>query len=173
MRGGRSLLVLLVLAVGLGAYIYFVESKRDLTDPETRKDKVFAVETGKIEEVELRSPNGDTTLRKNGTTWQIVAPVAAAADEYTVSSLVSALETLEVQRTLAGESDVGWPVRSRPGSNLGRVQGRRRRDAAPAERRQQDADGLGPVRADRGTAEALSDRLAPRGHTESFDVRPA
>jgi hypothetical protein len=92
--------VLLVLAAGLGAYIYFVESKRDLTDPETRKDKVFAIETGKIEEVELRSPNGDTTLKKNGTTWQIVAPVTAAADEYTVSSLVSALETLEVQRTL-------------------------------------------------------------------------
>src|SRR5262245_44742229 len=100
MRGGRSLLALLVLAAGLGAYIYFVESKRDLTDPETRKDKVFAVETGKIEEVELHSPNGNTTLKKNGTTWQIVAPVTAAADEYTVNSLVSALETLEVQRTL-------------------------------------------------------------------------
>jgi hypothetical protein len=94
------LLVLLVLAAGLGAYIYFVESKRDLTDPETRKDKVFAVETGTIEEVQLRSPNGDTTLRKNGTTWQVAAPVTAAADEYTVSSLVSALETLEMQRSL-------------------------------------------------------------------------
>lgn len=100
MRSGKSLLVLLVLAAGLGAYIYFVESRRDLTDPETRKEKVFAVETGKIEEVDLRSPNGETTLKKNGTTWQIVAPVTAAADEYTVSSLVSALETLEVQRTL-------------------------------------------------------------------------
>ena len=98
MRGGRSLLVLLVLAAGLGAYIYFVESKRDLTDPATRKDKVFSVETGKIEEVQLRSPNGNTTLKKNGTTWQIVAPVTAAADEYTVSSLVYALETLEGAR---------------------------------------------------------------------------
>jgi hypothetical protein len=29
MRGGRSLLILLVVAVGLGAYAYFVESKRD------------------------------------------------------------------------------------------------------------------------------------------------
>ena len=96
MRSARSLLVLLVLGAGLGAYIYFVESKRDLTDPETRKEKVFTVEAGKIEEVELHSPNGDTTLKKNGTTWQIASPVTAAADEYTVSSLVSALETLEM-----------------------------------------------------------------------------
>jgi hypothetical protein len=100
MRGGRSLLVLLVLAAGLGAYIYFVESKRDLTDPETRKEKVFTVETGKIEEVELRTPKGDTTLKKNGTAWQIVAPVPAAADESTVSSIVSALETLEMQQSI-------------------------------------------------------------------------
>jgi hypothetical protein len=100
MRSGRSLLVLLVLGVGLGAYIYFVEGKRDLTGPETRKEKVFTVDTGKIEEIELRSPNGDTTLKKNGTTWQVVSPVTAAADEYTVSSVVSALETLEMQRSL-------------------------------------------------------------------------
>jgi hypothetical protein len=93
-------LVLLVLAAGLGAYIYFVESKRDLTDPDTRKDKVFTVETGTIEEVDIHGPNGNTTLKKNGTTWQIVAPVTAPADEYAVSSLVSALETLEVQRSL-------------------------------------------------------------------------
>ena len=100
MRALVPCLVLLVLAAGLGAYIYFVESKRDLTDPETRKEKVFTVETGKIEEVELRSPNGDTTLKKNGTTWQVVAPVTVPADESTVSSLVSALETLEMQRSL-------------------------------------------------------------------------
>ena len=29
MRGGRSFLILLVVALGLGGYIYFVESKRD------------------------------------------------------------------------------------------------------------------------------------------------
>lgn len=101
MRGARSLLVLLVLAAGLGAYIYFVESGRDLTDPETRKEKVFAIEPGKIEEVELRSVSGDTTtLKKNDQTWQIVKPVTTAADQYTVSSVVSALETLEMERSL-------------------------------------------------------------------------
>ena len=42
MRGGRSLLVLLVVALGLGAYIYFVESKRDPAGADA-KEKAFSV----------------------------------------------------------------------------------------------------------------------------------
>jgi len=101
MRGSRSLLVLLVLAAGLGAYIYFVESKRDLADPEAKKDKVFSVETGKIEEIEVRGVSKETTtVRKTGDTWQVVAPITAEADQSVVSSLVSSLETLEMQKSL-------------------------------------------------------------------------
>ena len=42
MRGGWSTLALVAAALGLGAYIYFVESKRPDTEA---KEKVFAVET--------------------------------------------------------------------------------------------------------------------------------
>lgn len=101
MRGGRSLLILLVLALGLGGYIYFVESKRDLTDAETKKAKVFSIETGKIDELQVTSASGEVTaLKKSGDTWQIVKPVAATADSGAVSSLVSTIETLEQQRSL-------------------------------------------------------------------------
>lgn len=101
MRGARSLLALLVVGLGLGAYIYFVESERDLTDPETRKERVFAIETGTIEEIELKTATGEaTTLRRSGEAWQIVAPVTAPADEFAVSSIVSAIETLDLQRAL-------------------------------------------------------------------------
>ena len=98
MRGGRSLLVLVVLALGLGAYIYFVESKRDPTATEVR-DRVFTVETSAIEEVTLQSAAGQTTtLKKTGTEWQIVAPVVAPADSGVMESLLSSLSTLEIQR---------------------------------------------------------------------------
>lgn len=102
MRGSRSLLALLVIALGLGAYIYFVESKRDLTDPATKKEKVFAgLEPGKIEEIEVHSAAGEvTTLKKTGDTWQIVAPIVAPADQPAASAIVSALESLEMQRSL-------------------------------------------------------------------------
>src|SRR5262245_49410933 len=101
MRGPRSLLVLLVLALGVGAYAYFVESKKDLTDPSTKRDKVFKVETGKIDDVEVHAVSGDVTkLKKTGDEWQIVAPVTVTADQSTANSLVSTLETLEMQKTL-------------------------------------------------------------------------
>jgi hypothetical protein len=101
MRSGRSLLVLLALAAGLGAYIYFVEAKREPSGaPETR-DKVFTVESSAIEEIEIRSATGQaTTLKKTGTDWQIVAPVTAPADSSTVESLLSSLASLEVQRVV-------------------------------------------------------------------------
>jgi hypothetical protein len=98
MRGVRSLLVLLVLAVGLGAYIYFVEAERDLSDPTTKKSKAFTVDTSKVEEIEVRAINGDTTtIKKNGTDWQITAPAGVETDATAVNSLVSSLESLEVQ----------------------------------------------------------------------------
>ncbi len=101
MRGGKSLVVLLVLALGLGAYIYFVEAKRDLTDPALKKEKIFAVDSAKVEEIEVKAASGEVTkLKKNGTTWQIVAPATMEADQSEVSTLLTTLESLEIQRTL-------------------------------------------------------------------------
>ena len=48
MRGIRSFLVLFAVAAGLGAYLYFVESKRDPSDAE-KKEKVFTVGADKID----------------------------------------------------------------------------------------------------------------------------
>src|SRR5262245_41844708 len=101
MRGGRSFLILLVLALGLGGYAYFVESKRDQTDPTTVKTKVFGLEAGKIEEVRVTASSGETTtLKKNGTDWQIVAPEALPADTAVAGSLVTAVEMLDMQSVL-------------------------------------------------------------------------
>jgi hypothetical protein len=98
MRGLRSFLVLLAVLIGLGAYVYFVESKRDPLDTGPKKDKVFAVEADKIEELTIRSESGDkTTLRKTGDDWQIVDPVTARPDSAEVSGLTTNLATLEIQ----------------------------------------------------------------------------
>lgn len=99
MRGGRSFLALLAILLGLGAYLYFVESKRDPTDPAEKRDKVFALEADKIEEVSIKSEAGQrTTLRKNGTDWEIVEPTTAKADAAEISGITTNLSTLEQQR---------------------------------------------------------------------------
>jgi Domain of unknown function (DUF4340) len=100
MRGLRSFLVLLVVAIGLGAYLYFVESKREPGSAD-RKDKVFTVEADKIEEITVKSESGDrTTLRKSGSDWQIVQPVATASDGAAASGLTTNISTLEIQRII-------------------------------------------------------------------------
>ena len=100
MRGLRSFLVLIVIGAGLGAYLYFVESKRDPSDAD-KKEKVFTVESEKIDELNVKSESGErTTLRKTDKEWQIVAPVAAQPDSAAVSGLTSNLSSLELQRVI-------------------------------------------------------------------------
>ena len=100
MRGLRSFLLLLVVGAGLGAYVYFVESKRDPSDAD-KKDKVFSIESDKIDELVVKSESGErTTLKKAGTEWKIVEPVAAESDGAAVSGLTSNLSTLEIQRVI-------------------------------------------------------------------------
>jgi hypothetical protein len=104
MQRGRSFLIMMLVALGLGAYIYFVEMKREpaSADDTPAKEKVFAIEPGKIEEVEVRAESGDvTTVRKTGDTWQIAAPQTLEADATEVGGLVSTIESLERQRVIA------------------------------------------------------------------------
>ena len=80
MRGLRSTLALLVVLVGLGAYIYFVTSKQDGTAAASDEKKVFqsASSPTSIEELKIKSEAGDvTTVQKEGDGWQIVAPITA------------------------------------------------------------------------------------------------
>ena len=74
MRGLRSLIVLLVIAIPLGWSTY-----RDSTKPADsgapKRDKVFTVDADKIEEISLKSESGERTrLQKAGNEWKIVAP---------------------------------------------------------------------------------------------------
>ncbi len=100
MRGLRSFLLLLIVGAGLGAYLYFVESKRDPGDAD-KKEKVFTVESEKIDELTVKAESGErTSLKKTGAEWQIVAPVAAPTDSGTVSGLTGNLSSLELQRVI-------------------------------------------------------------------------
>jgi len=99
MGRGRSTLILFVVAVALGAYLYFVESKRTIPD-ENAKKKVFSTEAAKINQLEVKSSSGELTgLRKGANdTWTLVKPVEAAADRNGASDIVTSLANLEEER---------------------------------------------------------------------------
>ena len=99
MRGLRSFLLLLVVGVPLVGYAVY-ESRRDAPESD-KKDKVFSVEADKIEEITVKSESGEqTTVRKSGTDWQIVQPIAAKSDGAEVTGLTSGLAGLEQQRLI-------------------------------------------------------------------------
>ncbi len=103
MRGLRSLLSILVVFLGLAAYVYFVESKRTPASEEEPKDKVFQVESDDIRELRITADNGDTTTLTKagvGSAWQVVEPLEASADSTEVSGIVTNLASLEIQRVV-------------------------------------------------------------------------
>src|SRR5216684_6696865 len=101
MRGLRSTIALLVVLIGLGAYIYFVVSKKsDSTAP--KQEKLFAsLEASKLGELKVKSESGDvTTLKKDGDVWKIVAPIQTAAADTEATGVANALGDIDVVRVV-------------------------------------------------------------------------
>lgn len=94
-----STLILLVVALGLGGYLYFVESERPVAD-ENAKTKVFTYDSTKINQLQIKSSTGEVTALRKGANdvWTIVQPTNAPADRDAVSDLVTNLANLEEQR---------------------------------------------------------------------------
>jgi hypothetical protein len=99
MRSAKPLATLVVLLAGLGAYIYFVESKKE-PGAEDARPKVFEVSAEKIAELTVRSGGDRTVLRKTDGQWRIVEPVQVKADEGEVSGLTGSLASAENVRVV-------------------------------------------------------------------------
>ena len=101
MHGLRSTIALVVVLGGLLGYIYFVTWKTAPTDT-TSKQKVFAsLEADKIAEIRIKGSSGDTTtLRRTNGQWAIVEPLTTPADTQIVTSMTSALASLDATRVV-------------------------------------------------------------------------
>jgi len=100
MKGVRSFLVLLVIAAGLGGYLYY-DSKKEPAD-EKKQEKVFAdVQSDKIDQITVTSEKGETTAAaKQGERWQQTQPAAVPADEAEISGITSSLASMDVSRVI-------------------------------------------------------------------------
>jgi hypothetical protein len=90
--------LLAAVAVGFGAYLYFVESKREPASREKPKEKVFAAlkdARDKVKEVTLAGTAETIQLVKGSEGWRLVAPQSVKADPVEVDSLLGSLESLE------------------------------------------------------------------------------
>jgi hypothetical protein len=101
MRGGKSFLLLLIVAAGLGYYAWFVERKNEPSGGAEKHDKVFTVESEKIDEITVKSATGDQTkLKRENGEWKIVSPAALTPDLAEVSAITTALAGVEMDKVV-------------------------------------------------------------------------
>ena len=101
MRGLKSTIALLVVLIGLVAYIYFVDSKKPASDAPETKAKAFTVDADQIEEIHIKPTSGDASrVAKANGTWQLIEPEKAEADQGQVSNAATSLASLEINRVV-------------------------------------------------------------------------
>ena len=103
MRGLTSTLILVVVLAGLGAYIYFVDSKRPaagIDGSSETKEKVFTVEADKINELRITSGGQTTLLRKSEAGWKMLEPTPVDADPPEVIGVATALTNIDIVRVV-------------------------------------------------------------------------
>ena len=102
MKRARSFLLLLAVAAGIGAYVWFVEMKRDPdAAEEAPREKLFAVEPSQIQEVRIRNEQGEaSTLKRAGERWIIAEIPGAEVDETEAGNIVTSLAGLESNRVV-------------------------------------------------------------------------
>lgn len=102
MRTGRLLLLALVV-VALGAFIWFFERHQPTVDERReRAERLFpALERDDVIGLEVSNEHGTFRLARHGDDWRLVEPVEAAADEIAISSLLGTLVGLSAERRFA------------------------------------------------------------------------
>jgi len=103
----RSTLVLLVLALALGGYLWLVERGRPTTaERAERARRVVALAAAEVREIEIARGPADqrerTVLtRGDDGHWRLTAPLAARADDGRAAGLATEIELLEAERRVA------------------------------------------------------------------------
>lgn len=104
----RNLLIALVVALGLGAYVYFIEIQGE---EKRQKDKdaserVLRVTKDDIASVTLDSRGSRVSLAREGEEWKIREPVVTAPDREAVDRLLDALPDIRTTRELGEVADL-------------------------------------------------------------------
>ena len=100
----RTLLMLVVL-LGLGAYVYFIELPK--AQQEAEKPTVLTFEKEAVDTLTLTYPEREIRLQQTAAgEWDITAPIRAKADDTAVNNMLTTIVDEEVTRSLTPEEPV-------------------------------------------------------------------
>lgn len=96
----KSTLIVLAVAIALGCFVYFYDSKHTPKPAVDETSKpAFAVKAGTISSLTIHNASETVSLSKKGSDWDITQPIDTRADQTAVSSIVNDLTDLQVQRS--------------------------------------------------------------------------
>ncbi|MFZ0332952.1 MAG: DUF4340 domain-containing protein [Candidatus Acidiferrales bacterium] len=99
----KSTLIVVVVAIALGAFVYFYDSKHNPkpASAEEPSKAAFSVKPAEISSLTLHQTGGIVSLSKKGSQWNLTQPVETLADQTAVGGLVSDLTDLKIQRSFS------------------------------------------------------------------------
>jgi hypothetical protein len=102
MASGKTLVVLLLLAAGLGGFFYYdtywLAPKRDRA--ESVKGRIWTVEPKDVEGVTIVRKNETIRLKRTADGWDMLEPIKARADRSAVDDMVTSLATARMDREI-------------------------------------------------------------------------
>lgn len=102
-RSLTKLVVLLVVAAGVGAYAWFGvhEAEKKAGEKKEAEAKAFDFDKAQVKRLVLEAQGGRVELEKDGDDWRITAPVTARADKWAAGAIVDKLADLKSREVLA------------------------------------------------------------------------
>ncbi len=97
----RNTFIVLLIALGLGAYVYFYEMKSGKErDAEETSKPAFTFKSEDVATLNLTSNNQTIALETNGKDWTITQPVKTDADPTAVEAVLSSIAGATIDRSL-------------------------------------------------------------------------
>lgn len=97
----RNTLIIVVIALALGAYVYFYEMKSGKgRDSEEASKPAFTFKSEDVASINLTSNNQTIAMEAKDKDWAITQPVKTAADQSVVESLIGSISSATIDRSL-------------------------------------------------------------------------
>jgi hypothetical protein len=98
----NTLIVLFLLALGLGAYVYFYEIKgEDARQAAADAEKqLFKVSKDDVSSLQIQNSHGTFTLTRQDGKWSLTEPTAAPADARAAEDLIYGLDAIRYSRII-------------------------------------------------------------------------
>ena len=93
-------LAIVLIAIGAFYYVYEIRQGPAREQQEARKGRVFTAEPADVSEIQMWRPSDTVELKREGTGWQMLAPVKTSGDRATVDDTVSTVMTAKIARWL-------------------------------------------------------------------------